>query len=128
MSATRFGFQYVVIRCVPRADRDEFVNVGVVVYCQARDFLAAVWDVNPERLRCLSPDLDIDAVRGALDSIRAVCAGEPAGGAPAEAPRGTRFGFVSAPRSTVVRPGPVHGGLTTDPGAELEQLLRSQVR
>ena len=84
--STRMGFQYVVLRCVPRVDREEFVNVGVVLYAQQADFLQARCHVDRE-------------------------------------PLGTRFGFVKAPRSTVVQPGPVHGGTTDDPARELDHLL-----
>lgn len=117
------GFQYVVLRCVPRVDREEFVNVGVVLYCQQADFLEARCHVDTERLTALAAELDLDAVRSALEAVEAVCRGEDSSGAAGRAPLGTRFGFVSAPRSTVVQPGPIHGGLTADPARELEHLL-----
>lgn len=117
------GFQYVVLRCVPRVDREEFVNVGVVLYCQQADFLEARCHVDTERLTALAAELDLDAVRSALGAVEAVCRGEDSSGAAGRAPLGTRFGFVSAPRSTVVQPGPIHGGLTADPARELEHLL-----
>jgi hypothetical protein len=126
--STRMGFQYVVLRCVPRVDREEFVNVGVVLYCQQADFLQAGCHVEPDRLRALSPDVDVAAVRSALAAIEAVCAGDPSAGAAGRAPMGTRFGFVKAPRSTVVQPGPVHGGSTDDPARQLEHLLDRLVR
>jgi Protein of unknown function (DUF3037) len=120
---TGMGFQYVVLRCVPRVDREEFVNVGVVLYCQQADFLEARCRVDDRRLQSLDPDLDLDAVRSALAAVAAVCRGEDSSGAAGRTPLGTRFGFVSAPRSTVVQPGPIHGGLTTDPARELGHLL-----
>ncbi len=122
------GFQYVVLRCVPRVDREEFVNVGVVLYCQQADFLAARCHVDADRLAPLAPALDLDAVRSALDTVAAVCRGDESAGAAGRTPLGTRFGFLSAPRSTVVQPGPIHGGLTTDPARELEHLLERLVR
>jgi hypothetical protein len=122
------GFQYVVLRCVPRVDREEFVNVGVVLYCQQADFLKARCHVDLERLEVLAPDLDVDAVRSALATVEAVCRGDESAGAAGRTPLGTRFGFVSAPRSTVVQPGPIHGGLTTDPNGQLEHLLDRLVR
>lgn len=124
----KMGFQYVVLRCVPRVDREEFVNVGVVLYCQQAEFLEASCDVNRERLEALAPELDIDAVSSALRAIEAVCRGDDSAGAAGHAPMGTRFGFVKAPRSTVVQPGPVHGGTTDDPARELEHLLDRLVR
>jgi len=117
------GFQYVVLRCVPRVDREEFVNVGVVLYCQQADFLEARCHVDADRLAALAPDLDLDAVRSALDAVGAVCRGDESAGAAGRTPLGTRFGFITAPRSTVVQPGPIHGGLTTDPARELDHLL-----
>ncbi len=123
-----WGFQYVVLRCVPRVDREEFVNVGVVLYCQQADFLGCAGEVDDRRLGVLAPGLDADAVRSALDATTAVCRGDETAGAAGRAPLGTRFGFLSAPRSTVVQPGPIHGGLTADPERELRHLLDTLVR
>lgn len=119
----KMGFQYVVLRCVPRVDREEFVNVGVVLYCQAADFLQAACHVNAERLLAVDPGIDLDAVASALASVEAVCRGDASVGAAGQTGMGTRFGFVKAPRSTVVQPGPVHGGMTSDPARQLEHLL-----
>jgi hypothetical protein len=121
-------YQYVVLRCVPRVEREEFVNVGVVVYCQAEEFLDARWHVSRDRLMALAPDVDVDAVCDGLAFVDAVCRADEAAGSVAGKDRGTRFGFLRAPRSTVVQPGPVHGGLTDDPAAELERLLAALVR
>jgi len=120
-------YQYVVMRCVPRADREEFVNVGVVLYCQEVDFLRAAWNVDRERLRALDPRVDIDLVCEALEFVDGVCVGAEGAGEAARQPLGTRFGFLRAPRSTVVQPGPVHGGVTDDPGRQLEHLLERLV-
>jgi hypothetical protein len=124
----RMGFQYVVLRCVPRVDREEFMNVGVVLYCQQADFLEARGSVDADRLTALSADVDVAAVRSALSAIEAVCRGDDTAGAAGQAAIGTRFGFVKAPRSTVVQPGPVHGGITDDPAGELDHLVDRLVR
>jgi hypothetical protein len=121
-------YQYVVLRCVPRVDREEFANVGVVLYCQQADFLAAACHVDEDRLRALAPGIDLDAVRHALAFVEGVCRGDASLGDPASADLGTRFGFLRAPRSTVVQPGPVHGGLTVDPAGDLSRLLEVLVR
>jgi len=121
------GFQYVVLRCVPRVDREEFLNVGVVLYCQDADFLGSAGHVDATRLSALAPELDADAVRSALEAVDLVCRGDGSSGAAGQAPLGTRFGFLSAPRSTVVQPGPIHGGLTEDPADELARLLEALV-
>jgi Protein of unknown function (DUF3037) len=122
------GFQYVVLRCVPRVDREEFLNVGVVLYCQQAEFLAARCHVDRERLTALDADVDAEAVCSALHAVEAVCGGDESAGEAGRAPIGTRFGFVMAPRSTVVQPGPVHGGRTDDPAAQLDHLLDRLVR
>jgi hypothetical protein len=119
----RSGFQYVVLRCVPRVDREEFVNVGVVLYCQDADFLESRSAVDEARLLALASDIDVAAVRSALQTVCAVCRGDESTGAAGRTPLGTRFGFLSAPRSTVVQPGPIHGGATDDPAREIEHLL-----
>jgi len=95
----------------------------VVLYCEESAFLQAAWAVDRERLAALDPRLDPDAVCDALDFVQGVCAGDESVGAAATKPAGTRFGFLKAPRSTVLQPGPVHGGVTTDPGRQLEHLL-----
>jgi Protein of unknown function (DUF3037) len=121
------GFQYVVLRCVPRVDREEFLNVGVVLYCQDADFLGSAGRVDDGRLAALAPEVDAHSVRSALDAVDLVCRGDRSSGAAGRAPLGTRFGFLSAPRSTVVQPGPIHGGLTGDPADELARLLDTLV-
>ena len=124
----RLPYQYVVLRCVPRVQREEFVNVGVVLYCQKADFLAVGWHVDPQRLQALAPDVPVEAVCDALRFVDDVCRGDPAAGAVASEDRGIRFGFLKAPRSTVVQPGPVHGGTTAGCADELERLLDVLVR
>lgn len=120
---SRLAYQYVVLRCVPRVDREEFLNVGVVVYCQAADFLQVAWQVDDDRLRALDPRIDVGQVRDALRFVEGVCAGDERGGAAAGHPIGQRFGFLKAPKSTVIQPGPVHGGVTPDPDQQLAHLL-----
>jgi DUF3037 family protein len=127
MTGQGLPYQYVVLRCVPRVDREEFVNVGVVLYCEEAGYLEAMWSVDRERLTSLHPRLDIDAVCEGLEFVRGVCAGDDGVGAVAGEPAGHRFGFLKAPRSTVLQPGPVHGGLTTDPARQLEHLLEQFV-
>jgi len=121
------AYQYVVLRCVPRPDREEFVNVGVVLFCEEQQFLDVACQVDDSRLAALDSRLDPEQVRAGLAFAAAVCAGDATAGAAAEAPLGQRFGFLRAPRSTVIQPGPVHGGLTTDPARQLEHLLERLV-
>lgn len=130
-------YQYVALRCVPRVEREEFVNVGVVLYCPDERFLACATRLDDERLRALAPDLDVEAVHSALAAIDMVCRGEAPGGGGERATaygvrvladtQSSRFGFLKAPRSTVVQPGPVHSGRTADPARELARLLDALV-
>lgn len=117
------GYQYVVLRCVPRVEREEFVNVGVVLFSQDADYLEAAYRVDDDRIRALAPDADLETIAAALETVCQVCRGVTGGGLPTLGSLGRRFGWLSAPRSTVVQPGPVHGGLTTDPAAELAALV-----
>lgn len=121
-------FDYVILRAAPRVQRGEFINVGAVLYCRALDYLGAEWDVNQERLRALDPAVDVDVVCAALEQVRAICVGDAAGGPAAATSIGERFRWLAAPRSTVVHPGPIHSGITTDPAADLDRLLDSFVR
>jgi len=121
------AYQYVVLRCVPRVDREEFVNVGVVLYCQATDFLDVAWHVDRDRLHAFDPRLDLDQVCEALSFVEGVCAADERGGAASATPIGQRFGFLKAPRSTVLQPGPVHGGVTHDPARQLQHLVEKLV-
>ena len=113
-------FEYAVLKVVPRVDRGECINAGVVLYCQAERFLGARVHLDPARLKALDPGADLEAVRS-------VCAGGPEAGSVGRLPLGERFGWLVAPRSTVVQPSPVHTGLTDDAEAELERLLSRMV-
>lgn len=128
MSMSRLPYQYFVVRCVPRVDRGEFVNVGVVVYCQQAEFLAGRSELPADRIAALDPGADLEAIGAALAIMEAVCRGDPTAGEAAAGDPGKRFGWLAAPRSTTLQPGPVHGGLTDDPRAELNRLFDSLVR
>ena len=116
----RVPYEYAVIQAVPRVERGELINVGVVLYCQRQDFLAARTHLHPDRLRALDPSADVEAIRTALSSWEATCTGA---GAAADMRPGERFRWLVAPRSTVLRAGPVHMGLAVDPDAELNRLV-----
>jgi DNA-directed RNA polymerase subunit N (RpoN/RPB10) len=116
------AFQYAIWRVVPSVERGEALNVGVVVYCRRRQFLAARVLVDEARLRALSPDLDVDAIRRHLDGMTRLAAGDPDGGAIAAMPQSERFGWLTAASSTIVQPSPIHTGLCGDPQAVLDRL------
>lgn len=120
-------YEWAVLRVVPRVERCEFVNAGVMVYCQAADFLGARISLSEGRARALDPGLDLDLVRSHLDAVVALCAGDPSMAPNSSRSAGDRFRWLVAPRSTVVQPSPVHTGLTDDAEAELDRLLESVV-
>jgi DUF3037 family protein len=126
-------YEYATLRVVPSIERGEAMNVGVVLYCQMRDFLGCRTRVDADRLRALAADLDIEGVRHALRAVDVACGGATGeSNTPAESDTtgtarehslGERFRWLTAPRSTIVQPGPVHPGLTDDPAAELGRLF-----
>ncbi|MDT3399290.1 DUF3037 domain-containing protein [Streptomyces sp. B1866] len=121
-------FEYALLRVVPRVERGERINAGVLVYCRARSFVAARTHLDERRLRALDPEADLAGVRAALAAAEAFCRGGESAGQGAGDDAGRRFRWLVAPRSTVVQPGPVHTGLTADPAAEADRLLELLVR
>ena len=121
-------FQYVVLRFVPRVDRGECLNVGVVVHSQSAGVLRCAWHVDDDRIRAVAPDADLDALRAALEAVSTMCERPPSQVDTSLSTPGKRFGWITAPRSTVLQPGPVHGGSVADPAAEVERLLDRLVR
>jgi len=120
-------FAYAIVRVVPRIERGERFNAGVLLFCRQRDFLKARVALDPLRLSALAPELHESDVRAHLDAVVKVAAGDPLGGPMAALPASERFGWLVAPSSTVLQPSEVHTGLTTDPQATLEQLFAELV-
>jgi hypothetical protein len=123
--ARRHLFEYATIRVVPRVERGELINAGLLLYCKGLDYLGSRMDLDVDRLLALDPSADVDAIRRGLEAVTRTCAGE---GPAAEEDLLRRFRWLTAPRSTVVQPGPVHTGLTSDPEAEAERLMALLVR
>lgn len=123
----RSAFEYAVIRVVPRVERGEFLNVGVLLLCRQRRFLDARLQLDPARLAAFAPGLDLEALAEQLGYIPLVCAGGPAAGPIGALPQYERFRWLTAPRSSVVQPSPVHVGLCDDPAATLERVFRQMV-
>jgi len=121
-------FEYALLRVVPRVERGELINAGVVLYCRARSWTAALTHLDEDRLRALDPAADVAGVHAALRAVEGLCRGGDDAGQAAGDGAGRRFRWIVAPRSTVVQPGPVHTGLTTDPEAEARRLLDLLVR
>jgi hypothetical protein len=117
-------FEYALVRAVPRQERGEFMNVGVIVHCQPLRFLRCRTHLDAERLRALDPDLDLEVLAAAL---RSWCQAGDGAGRIGESTPSQRFRWLTAPRSTIVQTSPTHTGLTEDPAAELERLLLTHV-
>jgi len=122
-------FEYAVVRVVPRVEREEFINAGVILYCRSLDFLAARIALARDRLRSLFPVAapDLEVIEGALSMIPRLCAGDPAAGPIAGLDLAERFRWLSATRSTVTQVSPVHTGLCDDPGRMLDHLMATVV-
>ena len=116
-------FEYALIRVIPRIDRGEAINVGVIVYSKSFRYLKTRIDLNENRLKALDPGADTDAVRGALSAFTRACTEGPL----AEQTLGERFRWLTAARSAIVQPGPVHAGITDDPDADLDRLFATLV-
>ena len=116
-------FDYAIVRVVPRVERGECINAGVIVSCATLDYLAAKIALDEQRLRALDPRADIADVTAALAVIPWIAAADPRGGPIAQLPRGERVHWLVAPRSAVIQTSAVHTGLCDDPAAALDQLL-----
>lgn len=121
-------YDYAIIRVVPRVERGELINVGVILSCPALDFLGARIELDERRLRALDESLDIPALRAHLATIPAVCEGGAGAGPIGELPQRSRFHWLVSPRSTMIQVSPVHTGRTANPAAALERLLETMVR
>lgn len=123
----RSVFQYAVVRVVPRVERGECLNVGIVLLCRPRRYLGARILLNERRLAALAPDLDPSTLRPHLEAIERIAAGDPAAGPIAGLGRAERFHWLVAPASTIIQPSEVHTGLCQDPAAELAHLVATLV-
>jgi hypothetical protein len=121
-------YDYAIIRVVPKVEREEFLNVGVIVSCPARGFLEARVELDEQRLMALDSTLDVESIRAHLATIPAICRGGEQAGPMGQLSQRERFHWLVAPRSTVIQTSPVHTGYCKDPTAVLEHLLDAMVR
>jgi hypothetical protein len=121
-------YSYAIVRVVPRVERGEFLNVGVVLFGREQGFLGARMEVDAERLRSLAPTVDLATVERHLATFHAICEGDPSGGPIAALPPSERFHWLVAPRSTMIQTSPVHVGRSVEPERALEDLLAEFVR
>lgn len=125
---TLHTYDYAVIRVVPRVEREEFINVGVIVSCPGAKHLEAAIEIDSARLQAFAPGLDIEGLQPWLDAIIAICRGDANAGPIAQLPARARFHFLTAKRSSVVQMSSTHVGRTADPAGVVEHLLRRMVR
>jgi hypothetical protein len=123
-----YPYDYAVFRVVPRVEREEFVNVGVIVSCPARNFLEARVELDEQRLASLDSGLDIESIRVHLATIPSICAGGEQAGPIGQLSQRERFHWLVAPRSTTIQTSAVHTGSCKDPAEVLEHLLNTMVR
>ena len=115
-------FDYAVIRVVPKVEREEFINVGVILFCKAERFLEAKYQLDSKRLLAFSPELDLDCISDNLKAMEQICMGNKAGGAIAELDLASRFRWLTSTRSTIIQMSKVHPGYTANAAETLEKL------
>ena len=123
-----YTYDYAIVRVVPKVEREEFVNVGVIVSCPAKAFLDARIELDEERLKVLDPSLDIESIRTHLATIPAICAGGEQAGPIGQLSQRKRFHWLIAARSTIIQTSAVHTGYCKNPADVLEHLLDTMVR
>jgi hypothetical protein len=121
-------YSYATIRIVPRVERGEFLNVGVILFAREHGFLGVRIEIDPARLLAIFPGLDLESVERHLRTFEDICAGDARGGPVAALPAPERFHWLVAPRSTIIQTSPVHVGQTNDPPQALDELLVGLVR
>lgn len=123
----KFRYDYAVVRVVPKVEREEFINAGVIVSCPDLSFLEARIKLNESRLLTLDPSVDLELVRNHLAIIPTICRGGPEAGPIGQLQQRKRFHWLVAPRSTIIQTSPVHTGRCGDPAAALEHLVATIV-
>jgi hypothetical protein len=118
------AFDYAILRIVPRVEREEFINAGVVAFCLEKRYLGAQINLSEKRLRALWPDIDVELAREHADAVRRICEGDPTAGPIAQLSQRERFHWITAPRSTLVQASPVHTGICDGTDELLERLSR----
>ena len=120
-------YEYAIIRLVPKVEREEFINVGVILYCRKHKFLDMIYSLNPVRILAFDSAVDIDMVRNHLESWKKICKGGGDGGPIGLLERHVRFRWITAPKSTIIQCSKVHPGRCMEPDAVLQDLFRKNV-
>jgi hypothetical protein len=124
----RYAFDYAIVRVVPRVERGEFLNAGVILFCSTRGFLGSRIELDRDRLKLLAPDIDLAVVESYLDSIPKICEGGGEAGSIGALPQRARFHWLVAPRSTIIQTSDVHSGVHEEPQEALDGLFEKLVR
>jgi hypothetical protein len=120
-------FEYAIIRVVPKVEREEFFNVGVILFSKQKNFIDMKYQINPEKLRAFSQEIDLDKLNDYLNAWKLVCLGEPSGGPIGKMELPDRFRWLTASRSTIIQSSKTHPGLCLDPQTELEDIFEKYV-
>jgi hypothetical protein len=123
-----FFYDYAVIRVVPKVEREEFINTGIILSCEEKEFLDAKIDINEKKLKALDPDFDIETARTHLDAIYAICIGGKESGKIGELSQRQRFHWLTSPKSTIIQISPVHSGYCSDPAETLKHLFKKIIQ
>lgn len=118
------SFDYAILRVMPRVERQEFINAGVVAFCLERRYLAARIHLDAERLKALWPEADVELAQEHLEAVRRICEGDPAAGPIAMLPQRERFHWITSPRSTIIQPSPVHTGVCDETDGLVDRLAK----
>src|SRR5690606_4779322 len=120
----RVKFEYAIIRIVPKVERDEFFNVGVILFSKRKKFLDIKYEIGRNKLECFSEEMDIESLNDYLNAWKSICLGAPAGGASGKLDLSDRFRWLTASRSTIIQSSQTHSGLCLDPEKELEDIFK----
>jgi len=123
----RVKFEYAIIRIVPKVERDEFFNVGVILFSKRKKFLDIKYEIGRNKLECFSEEMDIESLNDYLNAWKSICLGAPAGGAIGKLDLSDRFRWLTASRSTIIQSSQTHSGLCLDPEKELEDIFKRYV-
>ena len=123
----KYTFEYAIIRIVPKVEREEFFNVGVILFSKRKKFLDIKYHINPDKLNAFSTEIEIDMLHDYLNAWKLICDGEPSGGEIGKMELSDRFRWLTARRSTIIQSSKTHPGLSQDPKKTLEDIFKKYV-
>ncbi len=123
----RYIFEYAIIRVVPKVEREEFFNVGVILFCKRKKFLDIKYEINPDKLKAFSPEIELETLNDYLRAWKLICDGDSSGGPIGELELSDRFRWLAACRSTIIQSSKTHPGLCVEPNNELEDIFSKYV-